>query len=82
MGIRTTITLDEDVLDRVKRQSQARGTSFKETVNELLRTALVKSENKPRRTLKIKPVDMGLKPGLSLDNIEALLEFAEGPFHR
>ena len=31
-----------------------------------------------RRTLRIKPVPMGHKPGLNYDNIESLLEYGEG----
>jgi len=83
MSIRTTVTLDDDVAARVKRESQSRGVSFRETLNELLRTALLGIENKPhRRTLRIEPMPIGLKPGLSYDNIESLLEYGEGERHR
>lgn len=40
MSIRTTVTLDEDVLERVKAESRARGLSFRETFNQLLRLGL------------------------------------------
>jgi hypothetical protein len=83
MSIRTTVTLDNDVIARVKGESQARGTSFRDTLNELLRTALLGLENKPqRRTLKIKPAHMGYNPGLNHDSIESLLEYGEGERHR
>ena len=83
MSIRTTVTLDDDVVARVKRESQARGVSFRETLNELLRAALLGIDNKPRRrTLRIQPVSMGYKPGLNYDNIESLLEYGEGEHHR
>jgi hypothetical protein len=83
MSIRTTVTLDEDVLERVKHESRARGASFKDTLNDLLRVALINQESQPRkRTLKIKPFKMGYIPGLNYDSVEALLEYAEGPFHR
>ena len=83
MSIRTTVTLDEDVVARVKRESQARGASFRDTLNDLLRTALlgVGSENRPR-SLTIKPAHMGYKTGLDHDNIESLLEYGEGDRHR
>ena len=74
MSIRTTVTLDEDVLERVKQESRARGASFRDTLNELIRTGLLYARNKPERTFKIEPTHMGLKPGLSLDSTEALLE--------
>jgi len=83
MSIRTTVTLEDDVLERVKLESRARGASFKDTLNDLLRTALVSVDNKPkRRTLPMRPTHMGQKPGLNYDSVEALLEYAEGPWHR
>jgi hypothetical protein len=35
-----------------------------------------------KRSLKVEPSPMGLRPGLTIDCTEALLEYAEGPFHR
>jgi hypothetical protein len=83
MSIRTTITLDEDVLDRVKRESRNRGTSFRETLNDLLRVALVGAESRPRRTgFRVTPSHMGYRPGLNYDDVETLIEYAEGETHR
>lgn len=74
MSIRTTVTLDDDVAARVKRESQSRGASFRDTLNDLLRTALLGVGNQSRRrTLIIKPAHMGHKPGLNYDSIESLL---------
>jgi hypothetical protein len=82
MSIRTTVTIDEDVLARVKRESQSRGSSFRDTLNDLLRTALLSADIKPRRVLAITPVPMGHKPGLNYDDVESLLEYGEGEQHR
>jgi hypothetical protein len=83
MGIRTTITLDEDVLERVKQQSRSRGTSFRETLNELLRLGLLASETRPKRgRFRVKPTHMGYRPGLNYDSVESLLEYGEGDSHR
>jgi len=83
MSIRTTVTLDDDVVARVKRESQSRGESFRDTLNDLLRAALVGMDNQPRRReLCIKPTAMGHKPGLNYDNIESLIEYGEGERHR
>lgn len=38
--MRTTLTLDEDVAQRIKQLVRERGGSFKATVNELLRRGL------------------------------------------
>ena len=77
------MTLDKDVYDRARDFSKARGIPFRQALNELVRQGLV-AEAAPRPTepFKIKPFRLGLRPGLSYDNIEALLEYGEGPFHR
>ena len=83
MSIRTTVSLDDDVLVRLKLESQSRGVSFRETLNDLLRAALLAAGDKAcPRTLKIKPAHMGFKAGLNYDNIESLLEYGEGDRHR
>ena len=83
MSIRTTVTLDDDVVARVKRESLSRGASFRDTLNDLLRAALLGVDYKPRRrALAIQPSHMGHKPGLNYDNIESLLEYGEGDRHR
>lgn len=83
MSVRTTVTLDDDVLDRVKRESQSRGSSFRDTLNDLLRTALLSIDKKPQgRTLRINPIHMGYNAGLNYDDIESLLEYGESEQHR
>ena len=83
MSIRTTVSLDDDVVARVKRESLSRGASFRDTLNDLLRSALLGIDYKPRRrALAILPTNMGHKPGLNYDSIESLLEYGEGDRHR
>ncbi len=82
MSIRTTVRLDDDVLERVKLESRARGASFRDTLNDLLRTALNSSSQPRRRTLKITPVHMGYRAGRNYDDVESLLEYGEGEQHR
>lgn len=83
MSIRTTVTLDDDVAERVKQQSRSHGKSFRETLNELLRAALLTAETQPkRREFRIEPHHGGYYPGLNYDCTEALLEYLEGPEHR
>ncbi len=83
MRIRSTVTLDDDVVARVKWESVARGASFRDTLNDLLRAALLSIDRKPRRrALEILPTHMGHKPGVNYDSIESLLEYGEGDRHR
>ena len=79
MSTRTTITLDDDVLDSVKRESRSRGDSFRDTLNNLLRA------NPPQgrpRSIEIEPIHMGYRIGLNYDDVESLLEKGEGEQHR
>jgi len=83
MSIRTTVTLDEDVLERVKQESRSRGTSFRATLNDLLRTALLRAAERPNRgEFRVNPTLMGYRPELNYDDVESLLEYAEGENHR
>jgi hypothetical protein len=76
------VTLDEDVLDRVRQESRSRGASFKTTLNDLLRVALAEKPKARRRPFKVKPMSLGCRPDLNFDKIEQLIEYAEGPWHR
>jgi hypothetical protein len=83
VSIRTTVTLDDDVRDRALDFSKARGIPFRKALNDLVRAGLTAAAKAgPVRPFKIKPVRLGLRSGLSYDDIEGLLEFAEGPKHR
>lgn len=82
MGIRTTVVLDEDVLERIKEVSRAKGISFREALNGLLRSALVQQNERPKRNLNIPTLDAGFYPYLNYDDIEGLLEYGEGEMHR
>ena len=76
--MRTTITLDNDVADRVREHMRTNGQGFKETINDLIRKGLSFSPPSTRHPFQVKARALGLKPGLSLDNIEELLDQVEG----
>jgi hypothetical protein len=83
VGARTTITLDEDVRSKLKAEMRRTGKSFKETVNEALRSGLVTSQRTPgEKPFEIRAWDMGLKPGYNLDKTWDLIEEIEGPDYR
>jgi hypothetical protein len=82
MSIRTTVTLDDDVVERLNRESRSRGASFRDTLNDLLRSALLRLETQRRRTLDIKPAPMGFQAGLNHDDVESLIASGEGERHR
>jgi hypothetical protein len=83
MSIRTTVTLDEDVIDRLKQASQSRGASFRDTLNDLLRLALATADKPAQRTrFRVTPAAMGSVPGLNYDDVESLLDYGEGEARR
>ena len=69
--MRTTLTLDEDVAQQVKRLMRERGTGFKETVNEILRRGL-RSDATPE-PYETPTFSSGVRPGIDLDHANALL---------
>ena len=80
--MRTTLTLDDDVAAKLKSEVRRTGHSFKQVVNDLLRRELGRAKASARKPFKVRAKDLGLRPGLSYDNIGELLEIAEGPLHR
>jgi hypothetical protein len=85
MGIRTTVTLDEDVLERVKQESKSQGLPFKRILNELLRDALASRQDlkQCKREFHADAIHMGPKLfDFSYDCIPALLDRLDGPAHR
>jgi hypothetical protein len=84
VGTRTTITLDEDVRAKLEAEMRKTGKSFKETVNETLRSGLFARQKKAAKPklFKIKAKDLGLKPGYSFDKPWDLIEEIEGPDYK
>jgi hypothetical protein len=81
--MRTTLTLDEDVAAKLRAEVKRSGGPFRKVVNETLRRGLASQRTTVRQPpFKVVPRDLGLRPGLSLDNISELIEQIEGPVHR
>lgn len=81
--MRTTLAIDDDVLDRARQLAGRLRTPFRCVVNEALRAGLSIAE-KPAltRPYLTRPKKMGLKAGKSLDNIQELIAQMEGEDHR
>lgn len=82
--MRTTLTLEEDVAAKLKAEVRSSGKSFKQVVNETLRLGLTRRRAEGARArFQVEPRALGgLRPGVSLDNVAALLEQVEGADHR
>jgi hypothetical protein len=80
--MRTTLTLHPDVAAKAKRGAAKLGKSFKDVINEALRIGLDEVLNPPAaKPYRTRPHAMGLRKGLSYDNVAELLAHAEGEDH-
>jgi hypothetical protein len=80
--MRTTLTLDPDVAAKAKKGAARLQKPFKEIVNSALRVGLEKILNPPpAKRYRTRARPLGLRRGLSYDNIAELLARAEGEAH-
>ena len=81
--MRTTLTLTPDVAAKAKKGAAKLGRSFKDVVNAALRIGLDELlKPSPARPYKTRPHPLGLRRGLSYDNVAELLARAEGEDHQ
>jgi hypothetical protein len=83
--MRTTITLEDDVVAELGKLQKARDEPFKQTVNTVLRAGLATlTAKEQRKSLPYKslPVSLGVPRLKNLDDISEVLAFAEGEDHR
>jgi hypothetical protein len=81
--VRTTLTLDEDIAAKLKAESRKTGRSFRDTVNTCLRVGLtLRKQSDTARPFRVKARDMGLRPGINIDKVSALLDDLEGYEHK
>ena len=77
--MRTTITIDDDVLENARNLAAKLRIPFKTVINEALRSGLGHvGRNTDQEPYKTIPHEMGLKAGRNLDNIQELLSQIEG----
>lgn len=82
--MRTTLTLDDDLAAKAKALARQQDRPLKQVINEALRTGLSTLDQPPagRKPFRTRPMKLGLRPGLDLDNIGELLDQVEGPAHK
>ncbi len=82
--MRTTLTLDDDLAERLKAEMHRTRRPFRDVVNETLRIGLASQRSaRPREPFRVVTRDLGeSRPGLSLDNVADLIDQVEGPRHK
>jgi hypothetical protein len=79
LSMRTTISIDDDVLEKAKSVADRLHRSFRLIINEALRAGLQTIEEPPiSKPYKTCPHKMGLRPGINLDNIQEVISQVEG----
>ncbi len=77
--MRTTLNIDDEVLERARAIAAKLNTPFKTVINEALHAGLDQVEKPAKqRRYKTKPHKMGLRQGRNIDNIQELLARIEG----
>jgi hypothetical protein len=78
--MRTTLTIDDDIVAMIERLRRSRDTSLKEIINEALRRGIkeMSTPTKRRGTFRTRSVDLGTLQVPSLDNVAEVVAIAEG----
>jgi hypothetical protein len=77
--MRTTLTIDDDVIERARAVAAKLRKPFRTIVNEALRAGLDRVEQPAKqRPYETNPHAMGLRSGRNIDNIQELLAQIEG----
>ena len=77
--MRTTLSIDDDVLEKAKSAAAKTRLPFRTVINEALRAGLKTMATPPDAVpYQTKPHKLGLKVGKNLDNIQELLAQTEG----
>lgn len=79
--MRTTVRLDQALLDRARQEAARRGVTLTSLIEQGLRLILrrpLKRDERPRVTLPECHAGGGVMPGIDLDDSAALLDRMEG----
>ena len=66
--MRTTVTLDPDLAQKVRSLARERGVSFKEALNTALRRGLTEGAAASKRPYRLASRRLGLRPGIDLEH--------------
>lgn len=76
--MRTTLTLERDVAESVRREMRRSGRGLKAVVNKALRIGLGLSAKRVRPPrFEVRPHAFGFKPGIDLDRLNQLVDELE-----
>jgi hypothetical protein len=73
--MRTTLTIEDDLAESIEQLRAAEKTSYRETINRLLRAGLMAVKSPPTtRRYRGPTFDMGLHPGIDPNRMNQLVD--------
>jgi hypothetical protein len=75
---RTTLAIDEDLLQRIKEKAVREGRTFQGVANDLLRQALVQQRPKTKAKLTLRGWKAAERPGVDLLDRDKLFDLMDG----
>lgn len=75
--MRTTLTIEPDVVETLKTRMQEQHLSLKYTINLALRTGLAAMGHQAPASFQVEPHALGLKPGIDPDKLNQLVDDLE-----
>lgn len=73
--MRTTLTLDPDVTQKLKSRVAEQKAPLKKVINDALRRGLAaRPEPKPKAPFRVAPHSFGFKPGIDVTKLNQLLD--------
>ncbi|MCK5735321.1 MAG: hypothetical protein KAH21_02540 [Spirochaetaceae bacterium] len=75
--MRTTITLDDQLEQKIKELAVKEKTSFKTITNELLRFGLEARESRPAYIFKVEAEDCGIRDGIDEEKLNQVYDDME-----
>jgi hypothetical protein len=81
-GMRTTITLEPDVAERIRQTSLSGKRSQKAIINEALRRGLSEGERKePAKAFRVRPIRSAFRTGVDSGKLNQLVDELEAEAH-
>ena len=75
--MRTTLTLDPDVAQRLKARMASENTTLKELVNDALRRGLSTESRQTSKAFQVTPHSFGLRAGIDVHKLNQLADDLE-----
>lgn len=76
-SMRTTLTLDSDVAERIRQELASGRRTLKDVINERLRVGFGITPVSPRRRFKVEPHHSAYQPGIDTAKLNQLIDELE-----